>query len=591
MADNISKYQRLTPREHILKRSGMYIGNKNNETCDMYTCNDDFSKITKKSIIFNAGFIKLYDEILTNASDHFVRTNGKVKNIKININTDDNSISIYNDGPGIPIKKKDNIWIPQMLFGELLTGENYDDSEERFVGGMNGIGSCAVNILSKKFIVDCHDGENKYIQVFENNLEKTNIPKITKNKDKSYTKITYYPDLNFFDKKNITDDDIAFMRKRAFDIAIYCKCNVYFNDVKIDVKTLIDYAKLHLPDNTDFFYEKLNDSYEIVLTQSENGNFNQCSIVNGISTYKGGTHVDYIMNNIVKRLSEDLTKGNKGLKIKSSDIKNSFHLFLVSRIANPIFDSQTKENLSIKITDKVDLSDKLYKQLLKSDIIKSILEWVQMKEQMELNKMNKKAAGKTVRVEKLVDAHKAGTSESLKCNLLLSEGDCLDENTNIKIFKNDDYIDIKLKDISIGDMVITHKGNIKQVYGISKKVKNGKKITYNNTEITCSNEHKLLVYNKLEQTFEFLQVKNIDKNKHQLIKSKLFNLDMLYEIKNISKNENNDKFQLRIELNNSYIDSSYEHKYTILNLEKMKFELIEAKLLKKGDLIVSISPS
>src|ERR1035437_2672333 len=79
--------------------------------------------------------------------------------------------------------------------------------------------------------------------------------------------------------------------------------------------------------------------------------------------------------------------------------------------------------LTKEMTGECDLSDKVYKAILKSEIVKSILEWVQMKEQMELNKMNKKAGGKTIRVDKLVDAHKAGTSEGWKCACALSEGD------------------------------------------------------------------------------------------------------------------------------------------------------------------------
>lgn len=424
---NIDKYQRLTQREHILKRPGMYVGNIQTEKSIMYVIDSQFSKVEKKEIDFNAGFIKLFDEILTNASDHCVRTKGAVKNIEIFADRINNTISIKNDGPGIPIQKKEGVWIPQMLFAELMTGENYNDLEERFVGGMNGIGASLVNILSKKFSIECSDGINLYKQECENNLLNINDPKIKKSSSKSYTQITYLPDLQYFNKKDISDDDILFMRKRAMDIAVYCKCNVYFDGVKIPVKTLTDYAKMHVDENAEIFTEKLNDNWEVLLTESSNENFEHTSLVNGISTYKGGTHVDYIMGNIVRRLIEDLTKGNKGIKIKASDIKSKFNLFLICKVPNPSFDTQTKENMTLKLTrdmtKECDLSDKAYKAILKSEIVKSILEWVQMKEQLELNKMNKKAGGKTIRVDKLVDAHKAGTSEGWKAGLLLCEGD------------------------------------------------------------------------------------------------------------------------------------------------------------------------
>lgn len=583
---DINKYQRLTHKEHVQKRSGMYIGNKLTEKQYLYICTDDLI-IKKQQIDFNAGFIKLYDEILTNASDHVIRTNNLVKNIKININKD-NSITIENDGPSIPIEKKDDIWLPQMLFGELLSGENYDDNNEKFVGGMNGIGSCLVNILSTKFIIECNDGKKLYYQEFLDHLNITKEPIIKSSKNtKSFTKITYYPDLSFFELNTISDELIAFMRKRAYDIATYCKCNVYFNDVKIPIKNITDFAKLHINNEQELFVEKINDNWEIALTQSYNDTFEQCSIVNGISTYKGGTHVDYIMNKIIKRLTDDLSKNNKGIKIKPTDIKNKFHIFLICKIANPTFDTQTKETLSIKITDNIDLSDKLYKNLLKSEIIESILEWVRMKEQSALNKINKKSAGKTIRVEKLVDAHKAGTSNGYKAALCIAEGDCIDENTLIKVFKDNNYIDIKIKDAQIGDMVITHNGNIRQIYGITKKVKETKEIKYNNTSIICSNEHRLLVYNKLIKQFEYLETFKLDKNIHQLVKSKLYNLDSLIIIKDIIKT-NDIKFNYKIILSNGIIESSPQHKFTVLDILNNKFKLVETQSLKPNDLIVTI---
>lgn len=585
MAKETDKYTRLTHKEHVKMRSGMYIGNKLNENKLLYICDKEFNSIEKKNILFNAGFLKLFDEILTNASDHVIRTNNKVKNIWITISN--NSITIKNDGPGIPIAKKDNIWVPQMLFGELLTGENYNDNEDRYVGGMNGMGACLVNILSKKFIINSSDGKKTYYQEFLNNLEITNQPIVKTKTVHSYTEITYFPDLEYFNLTEITEDLIAFMRKRAFDISIYCKCNVYFNNTLIKIKELKDYAQLHLPNNTEFFYEKINDNFELVLAESITDNFEQCSIVNGISTYKGGTHVDMIMNLVIKRLIDDLTRGNKGIKIKASDIKSKFHLFLISKIINPIFDSQTKENLSIKIEDKIELSDKLYKQLLKSEIIQSILEWVQMKEQMELNKMNKKSAGKTIRVEKLVDAHKAGTNDGYKCSIILCEGDCLDENTEIRVFRDGDHVTIPIKNATIDDMVITHNGNIRQVYGITKKVKECLKICYNATSIICSLEHRFLVYDNICRHFKYLEARCIDPDVHKLVKSKLFNFNSLLEIKDIY--QLNDKiYKLRIHLNDGYVDSSLSHKFTVLNMSLLKFELVDAAELKQNDLIVSI---
>lgn len=420
------KYKRLTQREHVLHRPGVYVGNVNNESTVMYVAEkDDAGKtyIGKKQVVYNAGFVKIFDEILTNASDHFIRT-GKVKNIWVEVRRD--SISIKNDGPGIPVQKKDNVWLPQMLFGELLTGENYDDSEDRFVGGMNGMGSSLTNIFSKKFNIECADGKNLYVQTFEDNLQIINEPVITKCKD-SYTKVTYTPDFKYFKLDEVTPDLLSIFLKRTLDIAAYCKgCKIHFNGKPVEVSNFEDYAKMHLEDGAELFYERINENFDICIAESNSDSFEQVSIVNGISTYVGGTHVNYITNKLVNGVITSLTKGKK-LAIKPNDVKNKLFVFLIARIPNPTFDTQTKENMTLKMTKEItndcDLSDKTYKAVLKSGIIQSILDWIALREQAELNKLNKKSAGKTIRIEKLVDAHKAGTSEGWKASLFLAEGD------------------------------------------------------------------------------------------------------------------------------------------------------------------------
>lgn len=421
------EYKLLSQEEQILLRPDTTVGSIIEQEKNMWAAvnTKDLSniQIRKQTLKYIPAFLKLFDEILTNASDH-VQRGGGVKNIKVNI-TPEWEISVWNDGKGIPVTKhkEHKIWLPEMLLGRLNSGSNYNDKDERYGAGRNGLGSGLVSLFSSKFIIDCADGKNSYYQEITNNAKVRQEP-IVKASSKSYTNVTYITDFNRMPIIGYEEATLKLCIKRVVDIAVYNpNVKVFFNDVLININSVKDWCQMHLPEETELFTEVINDKWSVGLAKSNNDVFENCSIVNGNTTWVGGTHVDSIMNNIVRRLIEDLTKGNKGIKIKPSDIKNSFHLFLVSRIANPIFDSQTKENLSIKIEDKIDISDKLYKALMKSEIIQSILEWVQMKEQMELNKMNKKVGGKTVRIDKLKDAHKAGTNDSYKCNLILCEGD------------------------------------------------------------------------------------------------------------------------------------------------------------------------
>ena len=416
------EYELLSQEEQILLRPDTMIGSVEEQTDEQWAFNFDTNKIEKQELTYIPAYLKLFDEILTNASDHAQRGKG-VKKIKVNIDKDW-KITVWNDGEGIPVKvhKEHDMYIPEMVLGRLNSGSNYNDEEERYGAGRNGVGSGCVALFSDLFIIDCADGKKSYYQELKNNVKEKTEPEI-KRSTKSYTSVSYITDHKRLPIKNFANDTLKMCVKRIYDVAVYNpKVKIYFNDVEIKINSIKDWIKLHTTSD-EVFIETINDKWEVGLVQSETDNFEHCSIVNGNTTWSGGTHVDMIMNNIVKRLSTDLTRGKKGIKIRPSEIKNRFHLFLVSKIPNPSFDTQTKVNLKTKIKDKVDLSDKTYRELKKSKIIESILEWVELRQQAQLKKLNKKAAGKTIRVDKLKDAHKAGTTKSEQTSLFICEGD------------------------------------------------------------------------------------------------------------------------------------------------------------------------
>lgn len=423
------RYKKLSQREHVLLRPGTYVGSVNVELKKLFVIENinllDELKIVNKIVNYNPAYIKIFDEILSNASDHSIRTN-KVKYIKVNVFQD--SISIENDGPGIPVEihKEHGIYVPELLFANLLTGENYNDNDNRVVIGTNGLGGKLVSIFSKKFIVETADGKNKYVQVFENNLEIINKPTITPCKS-NYTKITYYPDFERFGLTENTDEIQQILLRRTLDISSYCpNLNIYYNDNLLNIKNFKDYMKLHLNDDSEIFYEKLNGDWEVGVSSSFDDNFQQISLVNGNNTYVGGTHVNYITNQIVNKVIETLEKKHKKIKIKPNDVKNKLFIFLNSKVVNPVFDSQTKENLSTRLTQahvgNIEVSDKFIKQISQSAIVEDILNYIQLRENADLKKLNKGKTSK-VKIKKLDDANFAGTSQSEKCILFLAEGD------------------------------------------------------------------------------------------------------------------------------------------------------------------------
>lgn len=583
------RYQKLTPIEHILKRPGMYIGDITTSLKKMFVVENITNlkdlKLKENIINYNPGFCKIFDEILTNSSDSSIRTN-QVKYIKIDVDVD--HITIENDGPGIPVQihKEHKIYVPEMIFGHLHSGSNFSDDEEKTWGGTNGLGAKLTNIYSKKFIVETSDGKKKYKQEFTNNLSKIGKPKIVTS-SKNYTKITFYPDFEKFGLESITEEMQQILLKRVIDVSVYCpKVKVYYNGILIPMKSFKDYMKMYTEtEKTEMFYEKINDYWEIGVTASMDDTFKQISMVNGISTYLGGTHVNYITNLIVNGIKETLEKKHKKITIKPNDIKNRLFVFVNSKIVNPTFDTQTKENLTNRLTQQhvngVELSDKLIKNLCASNIVEDILNYIQIKEQAELKKLNKGKVSR-VKIKKLDDANMAGTSQSEKTSLCLTEGDCLQEDTEITIIREGEKINIKIKDVKLGDAVITHNNNIGLINNISKKIEKCVKIKLKNEEmLVCSDNHKWYVYDKTDNKFKFLQTKYINKNNHKLIINKNTFFDDFIKILDIEKIEN-DKYDFLLFLSVGDIYSSKNHKFSVFDNIDFKFKMVECQHLDKN---------
>jgi DNA topoisomerase-2 len=431
------KYKKHELRSHIYSRPSMYIGTIDPNTIDTYII-DDNDKIIKKLITFIPGLFKIFDEAIVNAIDHAVRTrkdkenSNIVKNIKINIDKTTGIIEIYNDGMGIEIIKHTEyeIWVPELIFGELLTSSNYNDDEVRIVGGVNGLGIKLTNIFSKSFTIETIDSTRKkiYKQVFKENLTIKEEPEIKSCAKKSYTKITFLPDYEKFGLSGMTDDIYNLFKRRVYDVSACtdASVSVYFNDKKIGIKDFEKYTDLFLETKTlqPRFYEMPNDRWEIVVAISSTGNYEQMSFVNGINTIRGGRHVEYVTNAITKKLTE-MTLAKKKKTIKPQHIKENLFIFVKSTIENPTFDSQTKETLTTLITkfgSKCELSEKFYEKLYKSGIIEMALSATEVVEQKKLVKTDGKKVNKII-VPKLDDANLAGTKDSKECTLILTEGD------------------------------------------------------------------------------------------------------------------------------------------------------------------------
>lgn len=432
------KYDHIT---HVKNRPGMYIGSIDEDTIETWILNNE-TKMEKKSLKYIPGLFKIFDEILVNACDHEIRLKTKkseneihqMKNLKVLIDKETGIIEVFNDGDGIDIIEHptEKVYIPEMIFGHMLSSSNYDDSEERTIGGQNGIGAKACNIFSKWFEIETvdHTRNQKYIQKFENNMTVINKPKITKCSKKPYTIIRFLPDYQSFKMNSLTDDMYKIMEKRVYDMcAVTGKdVSVCFNGNKINCKTFEKYADLYIGTKEEHtrVYEQINERWEVIASYNDFNGFEHISFVNGVWTIKGGKHLEYILSQITKKLTELITKKHKDTNIKPQTVRENLILFVKSTIVNPIFDSQSKETLSTpssKFGSKAEISDKFIDKLYKSGIVQKILEINQIQNQKDLKKTDGKKKKTIKGIYKLDDANLAGTDKSKDCTLILTEGD------------------------------------------------------------------------------------------------------------------------------------------------------------------------
>jgi DNA topoisomerase-2 len=387
----------------------------------------------QQDITYIPGLFKIFDEVLVNANDHKIRC-PELKNIKVAIDIESGKISVWNDGSGIDVEihEESGVYAPELIFGHLLTSANYDQSEKKLTGGKNGYGAKLANIFSTWFYVETVDDTRgkKYTQEFTNNMRTIGKPKITSSKAKPYVLVEFIPDFSRFKLDRLTEDIVKMFKKRVYDLSATVQdVSIYLNDKKIPIKNFEKYVELYIGSNkkeTPRVFETVNDRWEIGACTSPSGSFQHISFVNGIWTYKGGKHVDYVTGNLSRRVTKYINDKKKKLNVKENYVRENIWIFVRCLIENPSFSSQTKEELttiSSKFGSKCEVSDEFIEKLAKSGVMDKAIELTAFKEKDSLKKTDGKKRFTLADIPKLDDANKAGGSESHKCTLILTEGD------------------------------------------------------------------------------------------------------------------------------------------------------------------------
>lgn len=435
-------YQKLTQLEHIIKRPDTYIGSVEAQEKQMWVYNSELESMEMRTVTFVPGLYKIFDEIVVNAADNKQRDKN-MDAVKVTIDRENGEISVYNNGRGIPIEihEKEKIYIPEMIFGHLLTSSNYDDDEAKVTGGRNGYGAKLCNVFSTSFTLETADSKTKkkYTQTWTENMSKMGKASIVANKVDDYTKITFKPDFARFGMRGIDDDFEALVKRRVYDLAGTSKgVKVWLNGERIKVTNFKKYMEMYTKaikrergdeaanDTSDIITDNPDIRWEVGFAVSD-GTFQQVSFVNSIATTSGGTHVNYIADQVCTKLLDIVKKkkNNKAAALKISQIRNHIFLFVNCLIVNPAFTSQTKEQLTTKSSQfgsKCMVSDEFLKKIAKTEVVTNILHFAEQKADQILKKSD---GNRRSRMDnpKLTDANKAGTKDGYRCTLILTEGD------------------------------------------------------------------------------------------------------------------------------------------------------------------------
>jgi DNA topoisomerase-2 len=372
------KIKKLTEREHIILRPGMYLGSSTLTKLKEYIITDE--KFTQTEISYVPGLVKIFNELIDNSIDEFVRTGGKFAD-KIEVEVDDIRFSVQDNGRGIPVTEVEapegTFYQPELAWTHARAGSNFEDENSSTIG-TNGVGSMIASVFSKEFIGISNDGNLKCTVRCENNND-TITTKVGKPTGKQGVSVNIVPDVQRFGLSKITDSHIKMIEQRLYNLSVsYPDIAFRLNGSKIKLKSK-DFLKMFgNPGTTGSEATIIEDkNFSIGVFHSDSDDFKQFSLMNGLNLSSGGTHINYISDGIVKVLRDKIIKKYK--TIKPADVKRKLFIVCVMKdFKGPKYETQTKEYLANPLKDikkyfeSLDLenfADKVYKNKAITDSI------------------------------------------------------------------------------------------------------------------------------------------------------------------------------------------------------------------------------
>ena len=455
-----SNYSRFKDqRDHVYNIPDTYIGSSVQGEREERVLDLDTFLFKKSTIKIPEGVERLFIEILSNSGDNSARS--LLQGIdpgEITVTMTETTIKIRNGGIPIPVEihKEEKIYVPELIFGNLMSSSSYDKNKKRQFSSRNGFGAKLTNIFSKEFKIKIADSYNGllYTQSWHNNMKVQDPQQITTypKTNKAFVEIEYTMDFERFGYHQGVYPQEAYelFARHIVDTAFTLKIPVSFNGKKFTIATAKEYAKLYLgkeavknsilyyawPEGTEVMVKKnvefaknkgVLPIIEICAVDTPD-TAEKVAFVNNMWTRNGGVHYEAafkaVASGVLKTVNDYNTNKKKKdpkTKLTLADVKKHVSLFINCWIEDPIFDSQSKNELKSP-TPKVNIDEKILNSIMKWELVARLYAELDAKLFRSISKSDGKKK-KFVGLEKLNDANKAASSESVDCTLYITEGD------------------------------------------------------------------------------------------------------------------------------------------------------------------------
>ena len=433
------QYEKLDPISHIHRRPDMYIGSTRPRLHNrIWTLHPTEIKIKEKqNVNLSEGILRLFIEVLSNAIDNAWRSEShgyKMSRIEVHYDESLQKIKIWNDGYPISqaMHEKENIPIPELIFGHLMTGSNLDDDQKRFSSGRNGLGIKLVNIFSHLFSIELvNEMHQVYQQEWKHHMRERQEPQYRQTQKRPCsTSVEWILDFSKFEVETYDVELIQYFQKLCLDASMLTGKPVRWNEMKYHCRSFSDYIRHYLPDNeTEYIVFEMSlgskRMSQFAIAKNPYKELKEISFVNGICTMEGGVHVDAfemeLFRMLLSRIQSKFSKKDSSFNIR--DLKPYFMIFVNAWIENPEFGSQSKHKMTGPPM-KIKLEDKWVDKLMKWGWIEQMEDLIRSRELLQLKKTEKKGgrSGGFKKIDGLDQANLAGSKKSHLCTLILCEG-------------------------------------------------------------------------------------------------------------------------------------------------------------------------